>query len=337
VIALTTLALGTVAARGGARAQQALVLAALSLGMPHGAADTELLRSAAGGDRRRHAGLLLGYAATGAAATAVVHRGGRGTEAAVLLASAAHFAEGELACWPASGSRRRSALRLLAAVLTTVAVPAAIGTANRRPAAVGATAAVPADATPRAVGDRSGLALLRAGEAGRAVPPLLAAAVAAVVALAADRDVEGAGDTALLLALPVLGPPAPAVRGLLRRLARAAPHRPGHGRAGRGRPAAGAALAARRRRDARPSQRLGGRRGARRRSRAGGARPAARQRQRVLGRPRAHRPAHGDGGLGARPAAVALQVAAALLLALDRLEQRLEVADAEARASRAAR
>jgi len=62
-VALGTVALGTVASRGGARPQQALVLGALSLGMPHGAADTELLRQAAGGSRGRHAALLLGYAA----------------------------------------------------------------------------------------------------------------------------------------------------------------------------------------------------------------------------------------------------------------------------------
>jgi Brp/Blh family beta-carotene 15,15'-monooxygenase len=210
LVALGTLALGTLAARRGGRAQQALVLGALSFGMPHGAADTELLRSAAHGDRRRHAGLLLGYAATGAAATAVVHRGGRGTQVGVLLASAAHFAEGELACWPASGSRRRSSLRLVAAALTTVAVPAAVGTANRRPAEVGATAAVPATSTPRAVGDHSGLRLLHEGRSGRAVLPLMVAGALSVGLLAADRDWEAAGDAALLLALPLLAPPAPA-------------------------------------------------------------------------------------------------------------------------------
>lgn len=208
VVAIGTVLVGSFAARGGSRPQQALVLSALSLGMPHGAADTELLRSAAHGSRRRYAALLAGYTATAAGATAVVHRGGRGVDAAVLLASAAHFAEGELACWPRSSSRSRSALRLLAAALTTVAVPAAVGTANRRPAEVGATAA--AAHTPRAVGDLSGLRLLRTGNAGRAVGPLSAAALLSVGALAAVRDREAAADSALLLALPMVAPPAPA-------------------------------------------------------------------------------------------------------------------------------
>ncbi len=84
---------------GGRAAQQGLVLGALALGMPHGAADTELLRSAAHGDRRRHAALVGGYAALAAAATAVVSRGGPAVDRLVLVGSAAHFAEGELACW----------------------------------------------------------------------------------------------------------------------------------------------------------------------------------------------------------------------------------------------
>lgn len=209
LVVLVTAVGGAVAARGGSRAQQALVLGALALGMPHGAADTELLRSAAGGDRRRHAGLLLGYAATAAGATAVVHRGGRGVDHAVLVASAAHFAEGELACWPAGASHRRSLLRLVAAALTTVALPAAVGTANRRPPEVGASGATAAPA-PRAVGDRNGLALLRDPAARRWVAPLTGLGALAVVALALDRDREAAADSALLLALPLVAPPAPA-------------------------------------------------------------------------------------------------------------------------------
>ena len=198
VLAVATLLAGVPASRSGTRAQQALVLGALSLGMPHGAADTELLRAAAGGSRRRHLGLLAAYAATGAAATAVVHRGGRATELAVLVASAAHFAEGEVACWPSPAPRGRSALRAVAAALTTIAVPAAVGTARSSSGGVGS----------RAVGDRSGLALLRSGEAGRTVLPLTAAAGAAAVALAAEGDRQAAADTALLLALPLLAPPA---------------------------------------------------------------------------------------------------------------------------------
>jgi beta-carotene 15,15'-dioxygenase len=202
-LALGTVLLGARASRSGSRAQQALVLGALSLGMPHGAADTELLRAAAGASRRRHAGLLLAYAVTGAAATAVVHRGGHRTELAVLAASAAHFAEGEAACWPASSSRRRTVLRAGAAALTTIAVPAAVGTPRRAPGSDDATA-------PRAAGDRSGLALLRDGDAASGVLPLSAAAGAAALALALDGDREAAADVALLLALPLLAPPAAA-------------------------------------------------------------------------------------------------------------------------------
>jgi Brp/Blh family beta-carotene 15,15'-monooxygenase len=206
-VALATVVLATVASRGGARPQQALVLGALSLGMPHGAADTELLRSAARGRRGRHAALVLAYAATAVGATAVVHRGGRRVDLAVLFASAAHFAEGELACWPASASRRRAVLRLMSAALTTVAVPAAVGTANRRPAEVGATGATQ---TPRAIGDRTGLALFRDSDARRDVAPLTVAAAVSVAALLADRDLEAAADSALLLALPLVATPAPA-------------------------------------------------------------------------------------------------------------------------------
>jgi Brp/Blh family beta-carotene 15,15'-monooxygenase len=206
-VALATAALATMAPRGGARPQQALVLGALSLGMPHGAADTELLRSAARGRRGRHAVLVLAYAATAVGGPGAGLRGGRRVDLAVLLASAAHFAEGELACWPATASRRRTVLRLVSAALTTVAVPAAVGTANRRPAEVGATGATQA---PRALGDRTGLALLRDSGARRDVAPLTAAAAVSVAALLADRDLEAAADSALLLALPLVATPAPA-------------------------------------------------------------------------------------------------------------------------------
>ncbi|MCW2607356.1 MAG: hypothetical protein JWO60_2049, partial [Frankiales bacterium] len=60
----------------GAQAQQALVLGALALGMPHGAADTELLSRAAAGSRGRHAALVAGYSALALASTVVVRRGG---------------------------------------------------------------------------------------------------------------------------------------------------------------------------------------------------------------------------------------------------------------------
>ncbi len=210
---LVLAALGTAlvdpAPRG--RTQQAVGLAALALGMPHGAADTELLRSASGGSRSRQGALIAAYAALAAASTVVVRRGGTAVERGVLLASAAHFAEGELACWqaaPAGRPRLRSALRLLAAAVTTVGLPAAVGTANRRPAEVGLTGAL-AD-TPRLGGNRTGLALLRDPSARGAVAPLTAVAAAAVVLLAAGRDREAAADSALLGTLALAAPPSTA-------------------------------------------------------------------------------------------------------------------------------
>lgn len=144
----------------GGPVEQAVVLGALALGMPHGAADTELLRSAAAGSRARQALLATAYAVVAAGSTVVVRRGGDLVGRGVLLASAAHFSEGELACWPpppVGHDRLRAALRLAAAAVTTVALPAAVGTANARPAEVGVSGAL---AAPRAAGERSGLALL---------------------------------------------------------------------------------------------------------------------------------------------------------------------------------
>ena len=195
--------------RPGSAAQQAVVLGALALGMPHGAADTELLRNAARGSRSRHALLATAYAALAAGSTVLVRRGGPGVDRAVLLASAAHFGEGELACWraaPAGAPRRRAALRLAAAAVATVGLPAAVGTAVRRDPEVGVNGAL----AGRAIGDRNGLALLRDPRTRGTVAPLAGAAVLAFVALAATRDREAAGDTALLTALALLAPPSTA-------------------------------------------------------------------------------------------------------------------------------
>ena len=191
---------------GSAGLQQAVVLGALALGMPHGAADTELLRSGAHGSRRRYAGLAMAYAGLGAVSTVLVRRGGGTVDRLVLLASAAHFGEGELACWRAS-PRSHAALRMAAAAITTVGLPAAVGTGNRRPAEVGASGAL---ASPRSVGEHTGLDLLRDPARRGAVAPLAALAAAAVAALAASGDREAAGDTALLTGLALLAPPATA-------------------------------------------------------------------------------------------------------------------------------
>lgn len=199
----------------GGRTEQAVVLGALALGMPHGAADTELLRSAAGGSRTRYGALATGYALLATAATLVVRRGGGAVERGVLLASAAHFGEGELACWgapPAGRHRARVGLRLAAAALATVALPAAVGTGNRRPPEVGVSGALaPVDegavSTRRAAGERTGLALLRDPATRPALAPVATAAVAAVAALAASRDREAAADSALLCALALVAPP----------------------------------------------------------------------------------------------------------------------------------
>ncbi|MBC7373879.1 MAG: hypothetical protein H7323_07810 [Frankiales bacterium] len=191
----------------GVRVQQGLVLGALALGMPHGASDTELLVRAARGSRPRHIALLTAYATLAAGSTAVVRRGGPWVERTVLVMSAAHFAEGELACWR-TRPRRTALLRAVAAATTTVLLPAAVGHANRRPAEVGANAALEVTKAIRGVGEHSGMTLLRRGSRTVAIPAVLAAAAA--VALAAAKDGEAAGDTALLLGLDLLAPPSSA-------------------------------------------------------------------------------------------------------------------------------
>lgn len=209
LIVLGALAVHRVAGRGepGGRLDQAVVLGALTIGMPHGASDTELLKAAAHGSVARERALVVAYATVAAAATVAVRRGGRGMERAILLASAAHFAEGELACWrgaPPGRSRARSALRAVTAAVVTVGLPAAVGMANRRPPEVGATGALTA---PRAGGERTGMEVLRDGRHRRAVAPLTSLAAAGTAALAVTGDREAAGDSALLLALALLAPP----------------------------------------------------------------------------------------------------------------------------------
>ena len=180
--------------------------------MPHGAADTELLRSAAAGSRARHGVLVGAYALLAAVSTVVVRRGGSRVERGVLLASAVHFGEGELACWgrgPTGHPRVRACVRLLAAAVTTVGLPAAVGTANARPAEVGVTGAL-AQAAPRAAGERTGLSLLGDAATRRTVAPLAALAAGATGVLALSGDREAAGDSALLTALALLAPPSAA-------------------------------------------------------------------------------------------------------------------------------
>ena len=214
-IAVVTAIAGPVVPRllpgaSGLRAQQGLLLASLALGMPHGASDTELLVRAAHGSRTRHLALLGGYAAVAAGSTAVVRRGGPWVERGVLAMSAAHFAEGELACW-GTAPRRTTLLRLLGAATTSVLLPAAVGHANRRPPEVGANAALEITSSARAAGEHSGAVLLRRGSRAVAAPALLALLCAAGLSRAGDR--EAAGDTALLLAMDLLAPPSSAFAG----------------------------------------------------------------------------------------------------------------------------
>ena len=162
---------------------------------------------------------------------------GRGVERGVLLASAAHFGEGELAC---CGTRGPSVLRLLTSAATTVGLPAAVGLANRRPAEVGVNAALEA---PARRGRPRVWQLLRAG--GPPWRPPLALAVAGTARAGAARGPRGgAGHRAA----DGPGPGRSAVGGLrhvLRWLARAAAHRPRRRRPRRRRLAAAAAVAAR--------------------------------------------------------------------------------------------
>lgn len=204
-IAVAALAAG-LASNGpvATRTQEAVTLAALSIGMPHGAADAELLRSAARGSRLRHLGLLAGYAALATAATRVVQRGGPRVERVVLLASAAHFAEGELACWRPSrrASPANTALRAATAAMTTAVLPSLVSSTNRRPPVVGATAV--------ATGQRrSALSLLRDGETPSRNLALAATAAAALSAtLVGTGDIEAGLDSALLTTVDLLAPPA---------------------------------------------------------------------------------------------------------------------------------
>jgi hypothetical protein len=95
--------------------------------------------------------------------------------------------------------------------VTTVGLPAAVSTANRRPAEVGLSGALNgAVVTPRAVGERTGWALLQDARTRRVVGPLAVVAGAATAALAVSGDREAAGGSALLTALALLAPPSTA-------------------------------------------------------------------------------------------------------------------------------
>lgn len=166
----------------------AITLGALAIGMPHGAADTELLALAARGSRTRQIALITGYAGAATAATVAIRRGGSRMSQAVLAASALHFAEGELATWATPAPNKT--LRAAAAAFSTVLLPAAITTVNRR------TGGKP----------RSGLRLLK-----NPSPALLgttAAAAGLTAALLARGDREAGLDTALLGAVALVPPPA---------------------------------------------------------------------------------------------------------------------------------
>jgi len=179
----------------GARAQDGIVLGALAVGMPHGAADAELLRRSTSG-RARLVGSMTAYGGSAVAATALLRRGGRLAAAVGLAVPALHFTEAELACWPSPPSGRSGVPRVLAATATTVAIPRAVGLLG------GAKG-------PSAAGRRGGLGLLAAVAPRDRVRLLLTCAatgcIAAGLARAGDREV--ALDLALLTAAPLLTPP----------------------------------------------------------------------------------------------------------------------------------
>ena len=181
------------------RARTPLVLGALALGMPHGAADTELLRVAAAGSRVRQAALVASYAGTAAAGAAVIARGGPVVERAVLLGSAAHFAEGELASWPRSRTRADTVLRFVGAAIATALLPAVVGGAG----------GAGGSGTGLTTATRSGWSVLRSGgRPARQVAVLAGVAGTAAAGLAARGDREAAGDLALLTTLALATPPA---------------------------------------------------------------------------------------------------------------------------------
>ena len=194
------------------------MLAALALGMPHGAADTELLRAGVARlARGRHAALLGRLLrARGRlhgrrqARRPVGRAGGAARERRALRRGRA----GLLGPAPAGRPAARAALRLLAAAVATVGLPAAVGTAERGVAGASGSTGVLDAPPPRAVGDRTGVALLRdpaTAADGRAVPAALAVGSVAALALSGDR--EAAGDTARLTALALLAPPSLAFAG----------------------------------------------------------------------------------------------------------------------------
>ncbi len=190
---LGALALSAIPVARGPRAREAVTLAALALGMPHGAADTELLRVCARGSRGRHAGLLAGYAGLALLATAVIERSDRRARPLLLIMSAVHFAEGEDACWASDPSPAGHLLRRVGAMVTSVGLPAlrvADGSADT-------SGAFPASAAPAPRATARSSPVVAAGTA----------AAALVAAMWARGDRAAAADTALLTALDLLAPP----------------------------------------------------------------------------------------------------------------------------------
>lgn len=182
------------AGRLPSRARTPLVLGVLALGMPHGAADTELLRVAAAGSRRRLGALMGGYAGAAAVGTAVIAHGSPAVSRVVLAGTAAHFAEGELACWPAAaqpgGAPVDRALRVAGAALATTLLPALVGRDGLRDS------------------DRTARVLLREpGPRRRGLLLAGGASLAAAGALAVRGDRVAAADLALLTMLDLVTPP----------------------------------------------------------------------------------------------------------------------------------